>query len=293
MLLPCGHNLCLLCVDTENSVAKMKGGDRLVCPVCRACSVLRDSAHGLPKNLLLRDLIEAGMAHLREQVCCLCKKDPLPGVYECAQCAIIMCVRCGEGHRQSKRFARHALIPLSIENGMVCLEHKREMEFFCLDDKQLCCFKCANFTERHKNHIVLTKEAAREKVSLEECKGSLNEVLENISNAKTEFIRILGTARKTRCNLEEITVLIEKYDTVLNRIAKEITHVNNESLIIQKCYRYQNLNPFVLVETLQQKLSKNTGDREEKLVYLSRGTKNFLIHNRESNKIQHKKSLRI
>ncbi|XP_060570803.1 uncharacterized protein LOC132729077 [Ruditapes philippinarum] len=115
----------------------------------------------------------------------------------------------------------------------LCDEHQRSLEFFCEDEKKLCCSKCAIVNHR-KCHSVVEIEKIAEKITspistlgekLKEAKEAAESVARQICSSKDQLAQ----------DIKEIQVKIRQMrDEVMNMFVDLEDSVNKRAEILQK-----------------------------------------------------------
>ncbi|XP_073703461.1 tripartite motif-containing protein 16-like [Garra rufa] len=162
--IPCGHSYCKGCITNfwnEEDQKKVYS-----CPQCRQTFTPRPA---LAKNTMLVEVVEK------------MKKTKLPadcyaaaGDVECDVCtgrkykAVKSCLVCQESYCQT-HFDRHEEFhsrkPHSVTDvtaplrEMICHQHHRQLESYCITDQQCICVLCTKY--EHKNHKTVSAAAQR------------------------------------------------------------------------------------------------------------------------------------
>nr|XP_015201548.1 PREDICTED: E3 ubiquitin/ISG15 ligase TRIM25-like [Lepisosteus oculatus] len=183
-LLPCGHNLCLLCVQ---ELRKQRGnGQSFSCPECRQ-ECAPDAA--LQKNRKLANIAEEFRKNRGEDpaaVFCDCCLQKTAAVRLCLKCEVALCGDHVRLHTERPAFRDHTLTELGQDPAKrKCPEHGEVFRFYCVQDEAALCSSCT-VQRQHKGHDMKTyKELA------EEFKGSLEDLLQRVNGKLSENQKLL------------------------------------------------------------------------------------------------------
>ncbi|XP_066558700.1 E3 ubiquitin-protein ligase TRIM39 [Amia ocellicauda] len=109
VLLPCGHNFCVSCI--EGVIEQESGRGRHACPECQ--SEYRGRA-ALQRSFKLCNIVEGYKASQgsgdSEVLCIMCLENPLPAVKTCLKCETSMCSLHLHLHTKKLSFQNHTLV---------------------------------------------------------------------------------------------------------------------------------------------------------------------------------------
>ncbi|KPP70381.1 hypothetical protein Z043_110791 [Scleropages formosus] len=155
-LLPCGHSLCLACIQEARSQSV---GGRFRCPRCR-------EEHGpaavLQKSYALAALAQGLRWHGGVPVPCdACPDEAPPAVppaatKTCLRCEVSLCAHHVQPHLERPAFRNHPLVePLDDLGKRRCPEHEEMFRYYCQDERVYICGDCI-LEGKHGGHQVKT-----------------------------------------------------------------------------------------------------------------------------------------
>ncbi|CAN0391715.1 unnamed protein product [Lampetra fluviatilis] len=151
--LSCGHSFCLECVEGAWDAA-----ESFSCPQCRVTFPQRPQ---LSKNFTLANLVEqrSSADELATVVLCdFCNDGTTAASKTCLRCDMSYCVTHVKPHQENPKFRDHILVaPATNPEDRKCKTHRKELEFYCRQDKSLVCTTCT-IAGDHKGHDVATLE---------------------------------------------------------------------------------------------------------------------------------------
>ncbi|XP_036390105.1 E3 ubiquitin/ISG15 ligase TRIM25-like [Megalops cyprinoides] len=159
VMLPCGHNYCLSCIQQAIASEKVPH----CCPECRE---EYEGEEVLQRNFKLCNIIEGYKATTgtsrdeAEVLCDQCLGTGTPAVKTCLKCEISLCSQHLHRHSQKESFKSHMLVePLSDPGSTKCPLHSKALEYFCGSDRTFLCASC--FIEgSHQDHDIKTFASA-------------------------------------------------------------------------------------------------------------------------------------
>ncbi|KAL0195255.1 hypothetical protein M9458_008827 [Cirrhinus mrigala] len=160
----CGHSYCKCCItDHWDQEDKMKVYS---CPQCRQTFSLRPA---LGKNTILAEMVEklqktklhadcyAGPGDVQ---CDVCTGGKYKAVKSCLVCLNSFCQNHLNQHESFFKGKRHNLTDATGRlQEMVCREHDKQLEMYCINDQQCICVLCMKY--EHKNHNTTSAAAQR------------------------------------------------------------------------------------------------------------------------------------
>ncbi|XP_061403249.1 E3 ubiquitin/ISG15 ligase TRIM25-like [Lethenteron reissneri] len=151
--LSCGHSFCLKCVEGAWDATKS-----FSCPQCRVTFLQRPK---LSKNFTLANLVEQRSAAEKIAtvvLCDFCNDGTTAALKTCLRCDTSYCVTHVKPHQENPKFKDHILVaPATNPEDRKCKTHRKELEFYCRQDKSLVCITCT-IAGDHKGHDVATLE---------------------------------------------------------------------------------------------------------------------------------------
>eukprot|EP01116_Phalansterium_solitarium_P000194 TRINITY_DN1010_c0_g1_i4.p1 TRINITY_DN1010_c0_g1~~TRINITY_DN1010_c0_g1_i4.p1 ORF type:complete len:640 (+),score=102.35 TRINITY_DN1010_c0_g1_i4:34-1920(+) len=227
VLLDCGHSVCLRCAEMMLSYDVIRkdagpsgpkpasppnvGGNRdsqISCPTCSVPTSV--PAGGDVSSLRLnRDLEEVVSQHRNglggKTQCANFDSCASAATVECAKCESSFCDDCFAAVHAFPAFKKHEFGPVgSVRKPSMCPVHPtKELELYCLDDKQPVCNLCER--DRHKGHdtAVLSThaEASRAAVlkiaaELQQRSGTMRSAAEAVNAMSAELTKTYGTVEQ-------------------------------------------------------------------------------------------------
>ena len=165
-LLPCGHTICLHCIEDLVSTSSANtevlresvaptSDVTLSCPEC-ACehSLPSEGARSFPADYSAVQAIDAATWHI-----CMQQNSSSCGVCEtvgqveafCSVCASFLCSQCTSAHKRMRTFADHNLSPPHVSTLTIppthrtifCTQHPTvAVNMYCVTCEQLICNEC-------------------------------------------------------------------------------------------------------------------------------------------------------
>ncbi|KAI4882762.1 hypothetical protein NFI96_017079 [Prochilodus magdalenae] len=224
--LPCGHSYCMACVQTSQQSDLPGGMSR--CPECRH----EYSLENLLRNFKLSGIVEGyrmamsgGGFKMGKSVvpCDQCLDGTEPAVKTCLHCETSLCQGHLKKHQERHRSKSHALVePLPDHDHRKCPEHRKDLEFLCLEDRSFLCNECV-IEGKHRDHEVQMFEAA---------KSDLKRVLEGLEKATKDRLQmtdaLLRRAQESERNQEtHADMLAAKATALLDNMAAHINAYKN------------------------------------------------------------------
>nr|XP_034309469.1 tripartite motif-containing protein 45-like [Crassostrea gigas] len=231
-ILPCLHTFCHNCLSPYIlSTCKSKESPvGFPCPLCRSFvpapsfSVeLEKWSELIPINKAIQVLIEKG-----DRLCDACQREDEEIVASdwCESCSDTLCAVCAKAHKRNAASRNHTLVPIADFSKMscgkesmestpvVCKDHNKLMEYFCVDHEELSCTKC-----------VCTKHRTCTQVDdIEEAADSLRKS-EKIKTLSEEISQFEGSLVKAKSNGEDT---IRYIDDTSDQIKKESTELRDK-----------------------------------------------------------------
>uniref|UniRef100_W5M1Y5 Uncharacterized protein n=1 Tax=Lepisosteus oculatus TaxID=7918 RepID=W5M1Y5_LEPOC len=211
-LLPCGHNLCLLCVQ---ELRKQRGnGQSFSCPECR-----EDPA----------------------AVFCDCCLQKTAAVRLCLKCEVALCGDHVRLHTERPAFRDHTLTELGQDPAKrKCPEHGEVFRFYCVQDEAALCSSCT-VQRQHKGHDMKTyKELAEEfKFSLILSHTSITSLARYLRSYERQVVvntGIVSLSSNLLCRmgdlLEQVGVQTGSLEDLLQRVNGKLSE--NQKLLTEQ-----------------------------------------------------------
>eukprot|EP00079_Xenopus_tropicalis_P010756 XP_002935901.1 PREDICTED: E3 ubiquitin/ISG15 ligase TRIM25-like [Xenopus tropicalis] len=231
VMLPCGHNFCLSCI--QSVLASQANTGAYTCPECRVKFQVRPA---ICRNRKLSNI--AGYFHSSQSeteiICSYCH-SPVPAVKTCLQCEASLCESHLKKHTKSPE---HILCePIASLDNRKCPNHKELLKYYCLDDAACVCVSCCLVGD-HKGHQVelLNESSEKIKTKLASMLSKMTTEREGIiKKVKTLNERIRDIHKRSEGVAERITALfgdIREHLKVLERqIQLEVSLQEDEALL--------------------------------------------------------------
>ncbi|KAL1277308.1 hypothetical protein QQF64_023981, partial [Cirrhinus molitorella] len=163
----CGHSYCKSCIkgcwDQEDQIRVYS------CPQCRQTFSPRPA---LARNTMLAEVVEklkktklpadcnAGAGDVQ---CDICTGRKYKAVKSCLMCLNSYCQTHLEQHESWFKGKKHNLTDATARlQEMICHEHDKHLEMYCITDQQCICVLCAKY--EHKNHNTVSAAAQRTEI---------------------------------------------------------------------------------------------------------------------------------
>ena len=157
--LPCIHSFCSPCIHeilTATRKRSMKRTDDIACPVCKTPATI---PHGNVSNLpayfpshKIQDILK--QIKQKHSVCkiCVSKTRKANVTSYCFKCTMAACKDCKSKH--DRRHKNHAQVQVSASTIalLVCPDHDKHVEAFCIDCSRAVCAVCSLST--HEEHTI-------------------------------------------------------------------------------------------------------------------------------------------
>ncbi|XP_060591076.1 uncharacterized protein LOC132746037 [Ruditapes philippinarum] len=176
---------------------------------------------------------------VKEHFCqpCLSKDKKTVAEKFCSTCNEFQCIDCSNIHSMLAILTNHKLVSLKEANAAtlsfkmkalgLCDQHQHSFEFFCEDEKKLCCSTCAFVYHRKCHSVVEIEKIAWEKASpistlgekLKEAKEAAESVARHIRSSKDQLaddIKEILTVIKTMRD-EVMRIFDDLEDSVAKR----------------------------------------------------------------------------
>ncbi|CAM9173366.1 unnamed protein product [Lampetra fluviatilis] len=243
--LSCGHSFCLKCVEGAWDAA-----ESFSCPQCRVTFPQRPK---LNKNVMLANLVEQRSAadELATVVLCdFCNDGTTAASKTCLRCDMSYCATHVKPHQENPKFRDHILVdPATNPEERKCKTHRKELEFYCRQDKSLVCTTCT-IAGDHKGHDVATlddehkkreKQVGEETRAVEEKRREAEESVKRMEAARRDVqgsmtdekakISVRFVSARAALDVEEKAALEQaeqKGRELLSQIDKKIAHYQRE-----------------------------------------------------------------
>ncbi|XP_008284219.1 E3 ubiquitin-protein ligase TRIM11-like isoform X2 [Stegastes partitus] len=152
-LLPCGHSLCMDCLENlKNQATEMQ----FFCPDCRTHFEERDG-HRLQKSYALSNIADnfrVNKTRREKQTKCVycdcCQSKETPAIKTCLKCEVSLCKEHIRDHLELPVFTGHPLVqPLGDLLDRKCSQHKDEvLRYYCSSSRRYICNICALETKQ-------------------------------------------------------------------------------------------------------------------------------------------------
>ncbi|KAL4623636.1 E3 ubiquitin/ISG15 ligase TRIM25-like [Arapaima gigas] len=237
MMLPCGHNYCLACIQ---KVVDSEKGPHL-CPECR--QEYRGTG-ALQKNVKLCNIVSSYQATVKRTgnegvPCDYCLENGTAAIKTCLNCEISLCSQHLHRHSIKYSFSNHTLMePQSDLHWKMCSVHNKLLEFFCTTDRSFLCSTC--FIEgSHQDHDIQNFESAGAEIrrvlqSQLKLASDKMKMIESLLQRSMEEEKVF-TAACNKLEAKSMTLLgsilhqVNSYTFSLSKELAEVQRVQRES----------------------------------------------------------------
>ncbi|XP_066578272.1 E3 ubiquitin/ISG15 ligase TRIM25-like [Amia ocellicauda] len=270
-LLPCGHNLCLHCVE-ELKKQSVGSGERLSCPECR-------KEHGqeaqLQKNYRLANIADEFRRSQRAEtveavVSCDWCPEQTAAVKTCLKCEVSMCAVHLKLHQEKPAFRHHPLSePLRDIGQRKCPEHDEMYKYYCAEEKVFACTDCT-VEGKHTGHTVKSLKNMEK-----ELKACLESRLQRAEEKLQETQEVLKKHKTNENNIgSSADQLAERLHRAVDRLVSQLRERHQQET--QRTASQLQLNHSRIVE----QLSHTEGIRRDVQTLLQEGDPFRLIQSR-------------
>uniref|UniRef100_A0A8C2EUT5 Tripartite motif-containing protein 16 n=1 Tax=Cyprinus carpio TaxID=7962 RepID=A0A8C2EUT5_CYPCA len=280
----CGHSYCKSCItghwDHEDQKRVYS------CPQCRQTFSPRPA---LAKNTMLAEVVEklkktrlsadcdAGAGDVQ---CDVCTGRKYRAVKSCLVCLNSYCQTHLEQHESLFKGKRHNLTEATERlQEMICHEHDKHLEMYCITDQRCICVLCAKY--EHKNHNSVSAAAQRTEkqhqlnetrwsfqqriqqrekylqqlretveshkrsaqTAVEDSERIFTELIRSIERSRSELIRLIRDQEKTAVSrAEERLERLEQEINDLRRRDAELEQLSHTQDHIQFLQSFQSLS---------------------------------------------------
>uniref|UniRef100_A0A672KXK5 Uncharacterized protein n=1 Tax=Sinocyclocheilus grahami TaxID=75366 RepID=A0A672KXK5_SINGR len=196
----CGHSYCMNCITDFWDLEDQK---RVYsCPQCRQSFSQRPA---LAKNTMLAEVVEklkktklsadcyAGAGDVQ---CDVCTGRKYKAVRSCLMCLNSYC----QNHLEQHERKRHNLTEATGRlQEMICHEHDKHLEMYCITDQRCICVLCAKY--EHENHN--TVSAAAQRTEKQDSERICTELIRSIESSRSEVTQMIRDQEKTAVSRAE------------------------------------------------------------------------------------------
>uniref|UniRef100_A0A8C1LER0 Tripartite motif-containing protein 16 n=1 Tax=Cyprinus carpio TaxID=7962 RepID=A0A8C1LER0_CYPCA len=280
----CGHSYCKSCItghwDHEDQKRVYS------CPQCRQTFSPRPA---LARNTMLAEVVEklkktrlsaACDAGAGDVQCDVCTGRKYRAVKSCLVCLNSYCQTHLEQHESLFKGKRHNLTEATERlQEMICHEHDKHLEMYCITDQRCICVLCAKY--EHKNHNSVSAAAQRTEkqhqlnetrwsfqlriqqrekylqhlretveshkrsaqTAVEDSERIFTELIHSIERSRSELIRLIRDQEKTAVSrAEERLERLEQEINDLRRRDAELEQLSHTQHHIQFLQSFQSLS---------------------------------------------------
>ncbi|XP_060567920.1 uncharacterized protein LOC132726601 [Ruditapes philippinarum] len=170
---------------------------------------------------------------IKEIMCqpCLSKDTKTVAGTFCSTCNEFQCIDCSGVHNVLDIFISHKLLNANVAHAIRCDQHQKVLDYFCEDEKKLCCSTCA-IVDHSKCHSVVEVEKVAGKMTspssslkeiLQEAKENAEDIERHIITSKDQLAQnvqeIQAKIRETR---EEFMRIFDKLEASIVERAKSL-----------------------------------------------------------------------
>ncbi|KAI4891865.1 hypothetical protein NFI96_005956 [Prochilodus magdalenae] len=159
VMVPCGHNFCMVCIYTCWDQEDQRGV--YSCPQCRHTFTPR---RVLRRNNMLAEVVEkltkvefqsaspapryAGPGDVQ---CDFCTGRKLKAIKSCLTCLVSFCETHLKPHYEVPGLKKHKLVEASSQlQEKICSQHGKPIELYCRTDRSCICYLC--MMKEHRGH---------------------------------------------------------------------------------------------------------------------------------------------
>ncbi|XP_056108944.1 tripartite motif-containing protein 16-like protein [Rhinichthys klamathensis goyatoka] len=223
----CGHSYCKICItgcwDQEDEKRVYS------CPQCRQTFSPRPA---LAKNTILADMVEklkktkrpadcyAGAGDVE---CDVCTGRKYKAVKSCLVCQESYCQTHFDRHEEFHFRKPHKVIDATGRlQDMICHEHDKELDMYCITDQQCICLWCKEC--EHKNHNTVSTAAQRTEIQ-QDLKETQIKIRQRIQQRQKD-IQQLGEAVESHKHSAQTAV--ENSERILTDLIRSIERSRSE-----------------------------------------------------------------
>ncbi|XP_060578656.1 protein wech-like [Ruditapes philippinarum] len=163
---------------------------------------------------------------------CLSKDKKIVADTFCSTCNEFQCIDCSGVHNVLDIFTSHKLLNANVAHVIRCDQHQKVLDYFCEDEKKLCCSTCAIVDHRECKIIVEVEKIAGKMMSPA---SSLEEILQEAKeNAKDIKRHIISTIDQFAQDVQEIQANIKEMRDEVMKMFDEL-----EVLIVKRAKSFQ------------------------------------------------------
>lgn len=179
-----------------------------------------------------------------KHLCNPCKNEGLETVAAlyCKSCKEFQCDECCKYHGRFALLKGHEIVDLKnaeaprftfdLKGLELCKNHKKKLEFYCVDDDLLCCSSCAIARHRGCREVnELTAEAEKRKTFL----SNVNTTLSDLENRSSNNTKVLTETKDSLGN--ELKLVLHEIDATqilvnekFENLRKTVTEQINENV---------------------------------------------------------------
>ncbi|XP_073480803.1 E3 ubiquitin/ISG15 ligase TRIM25-like [Aquarana catesbeiana] len=300
VMLKCGHNFCLVCIDRVFDT--QEGSGDYSCPQCRVEFQERPSPF---RNITLRNITQRFLSAPPDPEktgisCTYCIHSSVPPVKSCLLCEASL---CDDHLRVHSRSPEHVLCdPTTTPENRKCSVHKKILEYYCTKDSACICFTCS-LTGEHRGHKVETLQEAsiKKKIKMiinlqkwiikrektEEIVRSLQEYrgrVQGKADGKVESVtalfrdlrrrledlekRVLGEiSRQTEWILPAVDELIQQLELKTEKLSRKMRHIKQLCAVTDPLTVLQEPDTGDLCDTEDEDDDDDDRERHDQLLY--------------------------
>ncbi|XP_026115003.1 tripartite motif-containing protein 16-like [Carassius auratus] len=223
----CGHNYCKSCISDHWDHEDQK---RVYsCPQCRQTFSPRPA---LARNTMLAEVVEKlkktrlsddCYAGAWDVQCDICTGRKYRAVKSCLLCLNSYCQTHLEQHRSLFKGKKHNLTEATERlQEMICHEHDKHLEMYCITDQQCICLLCAKY--EHKNHNTVSAAAQRT-----EKQHQLNETRRSFQQSIQQREKDLQQLRETvESHKRSAQTAVEDSERIFTELIRSIERSRSE-----------------------------------------------------------------
>ncbi|KAK3595578.1 hypothetical protein CHS0354_009534 [Potamilus streckersoni] len=257
-ILTCLHTFCERCICKHVHSVREEGIqlDGITCPICKSPTIspftdqtVDEWAANLPNNSMVLSSWIPNQSSKDDPIHCqTCLTDGKRNIAFaiCVNCSEYLCKVCHDYHIKFKVSNNHTTTLLSMPENQIlnenkdklfrCSRHLKKYTYFCQEDKDVCCSKCAITDHRGCKDLILIENLSK---SVTESTEIEKKVLGNLHSLRHMFLTLhenrLNNLESIKQSKSEITEAIKEWSTEVKELTGKLEAATLEKL--EEAYR--------------------------------------------------------